>query len=265
MYLDYIIKSIEDISPSWLTLEEESCRGLCFGRKTNISDVVIRKCLITVDPSLDCIDKAVEFKANLIITHHAMLAYPFLEIKELVYEKFRLLTEHNIWVYVLGNSWNAAAQGITESTCQALKLDIYDVLAITNTIGRAIPIGRICNKDGKQSFEILLKRVKATLGETIMRYGGRLESTPKKVMVIGGKLDSIKLANRILEENIDTIIAGEIASEIRSILLDLNENFIEISHYVTDIFGMSKLRMLLSSKHPNVIFELYDKDMTHFL
>ncbi|HME52490.1 MAG TPA: Nif3-like dinuclear metal center hexameric protein [Candidatus Lokiarchaeia archaeon] len=265
MYLDHIISSIEDTSPSWLSLDDDSCKGLCFGRKSNVSDVVIRKCLIAVDPSLECIDKAVEFKANLIVSHHALFAYPFLDIKELIYEKFRLLTEHNIWVYVIGNSWNAASQGITESTCQALKLEINDMLAIPNATGLAIPIGRICDKDGKESFESMLKRVKMTLGETIVRYGGRLESKPKKVLVIGGILNSIKLVNRVLEENVDTIIAGEITSEIRGTLLDLNENFIEISHYATDILGMSKLRMLLSSKNPNVIFELYDKDMTHFL
>ena len=264
MYLDHIIRTIEDISPAWLTFDEDSFRGLCFGRKTRVHDVVIRKCLITVDTSLECIDKAVEFKANLIITHHALFPYPFLEIKELVFEKFRLLTEHNIWVYDIGNSWYSATQGITESTCQALKLETSDMLAIPNTSGLVIPIGRICEKDGAQSFETLLMHVKSTLGETNIRYGGRFESKPKKMLVMGGVLDSIKLVIRVLEEDIDTIITGEITSEIRAILLDLNKNFIEISHYITDIFGMSKLRMLLSSKHPNVIFELYDKNMTHF-
>ena len=63
--------SLKELSPYFFSLRKEEV-GLCFGRKTNVSDVIIKKCLVTVDPTMDCIEKAVDWKANLIISHHEL-------------------------------------------------------------------------------------------------------------------------------------------------------------------------------------------------
>jgi len=265
MYLSQILKSLDDLSPSWLSLTTEKYQGLCFGRKTDISSIVIRKALITVTPTVDCIDEAINTKVNLIISHHALYIDPFFEIKELAFEKFRLLTEHNIWVFFIGNSWNAASQGITESTCQALKLKIEDALEIVNQDGLAVPIGRICVPEGAFIFGKFLEQVKTMLPGNLIRYGGKMENKPSKILVIGGVVDSINTIARMLQEKIEMIISGEFSPDVRNALVDLNLNFIELSHHMTDVYGMSKLKLLLSLKHPNVNFELYDKEGFHYL
>lgn len=260
MYLENIIKTLRGLSPPWLTLKANEELGLVFGRKTDISSTVIRKGVLTVEPTVESIDEAVASKANLIISHHPLVRDSFFKIRELAFEKTRLLTENNIWVYVTGDSWNHSTQGITESICQALRLESKESYFVPNSNGDEIPVGRIIHVDGTRGLNSILDQAKTILGKTTIMYKGNPERGFKKVLVIGGRTDSVQPVIKMLEDGIDLFIAGEIPSEIATILSDVGIAFIELSHHTTDILGMSKLRGLLSLKHPNVTFTLHDEN-----
>jgi putative NIF3 family GTP cyclohydrolase 1 type 2 len=260
LYLENIIKTLRDLSPPWLTLQANEELGLVFGRKTDISSIVIRKGVLTVEPTLECIDEAVASKANLIVSHHPLVRDSFFKIRELAFEKTRLLTENNIWVYITGDPWNHSTQGITESICQALRLESKETYVVPNFNGDEIPVGRIIPVDGTRGFNSVIDRAKTLLGKSTIMYKGDLERPIKKVLVIGGRIDTVQPVIKMLEDGIDLLIAGEISSEIATILSDLGIAFIALSHHATDILGMSKLRGLLSLKHPNVTFTLHDED-----
>jgi GTP cyclohydrolase I len=251
---------LTSLSPPWLTLQANEDLGLVFGRKTEISSIVIRKGVITVDPTVNCIDEAVTSKANLIISHHPLVSGSFFKIRELAFEKTRLLTENNIWVYITGDPWNHAPHGITESICQALHLEPKEAYSIVNFHGDEIPVGRIITVDGMKTINSILDQAKSILGNNTIMYKGNPERAHKKILVIGGRTDSVQPVIKMLEDGIDLLIAGEISCEITSILSELGIDFIAFSHHATDILGMSKLRGLLSLKHPNVTFSLHDED-----
>ncbi|MEX2682876.1 MAG: Nif3-like dinuclear metal center hexameric protein [Candidatus Sigynarchaeota archaeon] len=260
MYLENIINTLKSLSPPWLTLRANEEQGLVFGRKTDISSIVIRKGVLSIDPTLECIDEAVASKANLIISHHALAREHFFKIREIAFEKTRLLTENNIWVYVLGDAWNHSTQGITDSVCQALRLESKEIYTLSNFQGDEIPVGRICEPNGTRTLDSILDQAKNLLGRNVITYKGDPERVYKRILVIGGKVDSIQPVLAMLERKIDLLIAGELHGEVLTILSDLRIAFIEISHYTTDILGMSKLKALLSLKHPNVTFALHDEN-----
>nr|MDO8083720.1 Nif3-like dinuclear metal center hexameric protein [Candidatus Sigynarchaeum springense] len=260
MYLESIINTLKGLSPPWLTLRANEEQGLVFGRKTDMSSIVIRKGMLSVDPTMECIDEAVASKANLIISHHALIHESFFKIRELAFEKMRLLTENNIWVYVTGDPWNHSNQGITESVCQALRLEPKETYTVSNFQGNEIPVGRICNVGGVRKFNSILDQAKKIIGACSITYKGAPERIHNKILVIGGRIDSIQPVIAMLEGGIDLLVTGEISSEIITILSELHLAFIELSHHATDILGMSKLKLLLSLKHPNVTFTLHDEN-----
>jgi putative NIF3 family GTP cyclohydrolase 1 type 2 len=264
MYLESIIKTLEDLAPAWLSPVEGEQRGLVFGRKTAISNIVIRKCVVSVAPTMACIDDAVAAKASLIISHHALFPGSIFDVREVAFEKLRLLTEHNIWVHVLGDAWNCAGEGITESICQAMKFSCDEKFASTKRDGIAIPVGRLCTMMEHRTFKNVLEQAKTSIRLPFIKFGGNLDEKVKKILVIGGKIESTKYIQKALEENVDTIIGGEYSDDILAILTDLGLKFIELSHHASDLFGISKLRMLLSLKHPNVTFDFHDTNLALF-
>ncbi len=260
MYLESIINTLNGLAPQWLTLRANEEQGLVFGRKTDISSIVIRKGVLSVDPTMECIDDAVASKANLIVSHHALVGDSFFKIRELAFEKTRLLTENNIWVYVTGDAWNHSTQGITESVCQALRLEPKGVYLVSSSKGNEVPLGRVCDAGGTRKFNSILDQAEKILGRGTIVYKGEPERMHKRILVIGGRIDSVQPVIEMLEKGIDLLVTGELSSEIETILSDLRIAFIELSHHATDILGMSKLKGLLSLKHPNVTFSLHDEN-----
>jgi putative NIF3 family GTP cyclohydrolase 1 type 2 len=260
LYLENIIKTLRSLAPPWLTLQANEELGLVFGRKTDISSIVIRKGVLSVDPTVDCIDEAVASKANLIISHHPLTTGSFFKIRELAFEKTRLLTENNIWVYITGDPWNHSPQGITESICQALRLESKEAFIVINSSGDEVPVGRIALVDGTRTVNSIIEQAKAILGRSAIMYKGDPTRAHKKILVIGGRTDSVQPVFKMLEDGIGLLIAGELSSEIATVLSDLGIDFVAFSHHATDILGMSKLRGLLSLKHPNVTFTLHEEN-----
>lgn len=257
VYLTQIMDTLNELSPRFFSLGDENV-GLCFGRKTDVSDVVIKKSLVVVDPTIDSIEKAANWNANLIISHHKLFFDSFLKIKEIVHEKIRILSERNIWVYVLGTSWIAAEEGISKSLCQGLKLEPSQVFNVLGPQGSPVPLGRICNLEEKLTLVDLVEQVKSIIKSPLRVNFSEGNASVNNVLVIGGDIKKVDWIEEVLEKKVDTIITGEINHEILCILDDLNIKVLQLGHYHADLFGMSKLKFLLSLKHPNVDFDLHE-------
>lgn len=258
MYLTQIIESINELAPSMYSVSGETY-GLEFGRKTNISSIIIKRCQVGVNPTLNCIEAACRCKANLIITHHSLMSPGFEKIREIRFEKYRLLTKNNVWIYTIGDRIIGAREGISQSLCQALGLEPTKDFNVESFNGTCVPIGRIHESQGSHSLEDLIISIKENLNVNHVRFNGDLSSRVKKILVIGGEFKNISWFQHLLNEGVDAIITGELDPTIKCICSDLSISFLEISHYESDIIGMSKLRFMLSMKHPHTDFELFDE------
>lgn len=257
MYLSKLTDTLESLVP-------QSCHatggvaGLCFGRTSTISNITVRRCLLGVDPTIECIDKARELKAHLLITHHPLFTPFLLEIKDLLFEKMRLLTTHNIWLYVVGDALNWMRDGTMDSICQLLQVQVVNHLSIVDENGVETSVGRVCEpKDPVHLADFVARATRSGLGNQPLVHG-KPDSEVKKIAVLGGGITSIKVAKRVLELGIDTVIAGELDRDVRMVFRELNIRAVELSHEATDLLGMSRLRMVLALRHPTVSFELYD-------
>ncbi|MHA1371626.1 MAG: Nif3-like dinuclear metal center hexameric protein [Promethearchaeota archaeon] len=263
MYLDHLIRTLKTLSPeSFDTSENQS--GLKFGRKTDTSDIIIRRCIVAVDLSFNCLEHAIKTKTNLIIVHHSIFPRQFMQLFELLFEKFRILTENRLWIYVLGDSWISANEGISDSVCQVLDLEIKKHFYITNNDNQAVPIGRICNLKSSKDLQALINLIKEKMKITNIKFCGRRYDKIENILIIGGQIGNDFSIKEVVKNKIDTMIIGETTHEIRVLLYDLGINTIELSHYNTDIIGMNKLKFLLSLKHPNIKFELFEEEQIDF-
>jgi putative NIF3 family GTP cyclohydrolase 1 type 2 len=256
MYLNQITNSLSELLPT-PEINEIDRLGLEFGRKTDISSIVIKKAVVSVDPTLAAIDHAVDMKANLLITHHPLLDDEMLSTREIFFEKMRLLTEHNIWVYTTGESWNWAPEGIVDSTCQALKLPILDVLRLALSTGKIVPAGRLCRAERSWTLQEFISHAKSMLGALPIIYGGSPDASIEAIAIIGNDFSETAALQSMILHKISILVAGELSHRMKCLLSDLRIPFCELSHQGMDILGMSKLKTLLSIRHPNVIFELH--------
>jgi putative NIF3 family GTP cyclohydrolase 1 type 2 len=257
MYLYQITNSLSELLPV-TEIDEVNRPKLEFGRKTDISNIVIRKAIVSVDPTLAAIDRAVDVKANLLITHHHLLDDGIVSVREIFFEKMRLLTEHNIWVYATGDLWNWVPEGIIDSTCQALKLPILEILRLAQLTGKIIPVGRICKAEPSWTLQEFMAHVKTMLGNLPLIYGGSPDVRIETIAIIGNDFNESAVIHSLIAHKISMLVAGELSHRMKCLLSDLCIPYCELSHYSMDILGMSKLKTLLSIRHPNVIFELHE-------
>ncbi|MHA1679700.1 MAG: Nif3-like dinuclear metal center hexameric protein [Promethearchaeota archaeon] len=257
MYLSQIIDSIEELSPAHLNFYDRE-HGLIFGRKTDISNITIKRCLVTVEPSIECIGKAVECKSNLLISQNPLFTKGFSRIKDATFEKFRLLTKHNLWVYVVGDSWLSADEGISTSVCQSLNFNPVEKFFLPNPVGVQVPVGRIYTSKETMGVEEIIANVKQGFNIQRLLFGGEKDRKIQKILVFSGYFDNIEWLNYVIKNNVDMLLVGALSNDVKNMCSDLSLNFIEISLYETGILGMGKLRFLLSLRHPNVEFKLCD-------
>ena len=93
------------ISPKNYRLNSEPY-GMQYDKKNNSK--LIRKVVLTIDPSLEAIHFAIKNKVNLIISHHSLVNKPVQKFNRNLINKFTILSKYPISIYVLNSSFIAA-------------------------------------------------------------------------------------------------------------------------------------------------------------
>ena len=98
-----IIKKLEVLSPKEYAMEWDNV-GLLVGKEES----EVKRILLALDPTLEVIQKAVEVKADLLITHHPLLFSPIKRIttKDAIGQKLFLLMEHGISCYAMHTNFD---------------------------------------------------------------------------------------------------------------------------------------------------------------
>nr|MDO8110627.1 Nif3-like dinuclear metal center hexameric protein [Candidatus Sigynarchaeota archaeon] len=219
--------------------------------------VVMRRVLVAVDASTACLDEASRHDGTLIISHHVL----FQEGTEsrvpsdILYEKMRLITGHGLWLLILGDGLNNSEHGIARATCDAL--GFRDTKPFCMNHDTRSPSGRLHGFATPERFDNMVRRVQRIAAGPVMQ-GGCTDKILENILVIAGRVEC-KLIRQVHEASIDCILASELGHEIRSLLDDLNMNYIDILHGSMDIFGMSMLKTLLALNNPTITFTLFEQ------
>jgi dinuclear metal center YbgI/SA1388 family protein len=117
--LQKIIRLMESFAPLSLA-ESWDNPGLLVGNPDNN----VRKVLITLDVTMECVDYAVRNDFNLIISHHPVIFNKLASLRTDQYDGklFQKLLSHGIAVYSAHTNWDSAAGGVNDILAQQLGL-----------------------------------------------------------------------------------------------------------------------------------------------
>ena len=264
MLLKEIVNLMENkLSPKIFSLSPD-IYGIQYGNCQE--NRLIKKIMLTMDLSLEAIHDAIKKKVNLIISYNGLVDKPITKFKQNLVNKLSLLSRTPITIFVLGSSFIAAEEGVSDTMAEKLYLKIDRTFNIRNRNGISIPLGRICipmffpEQNGHLNLEKLIKRIKANFDMKHVFYVGDLNNEIKKIAIMGGENSKQKFLKMATRYGCDCYISGRFSHRDAIFAKDIGLNLIEASYYNNIFFTLKKLSNFLSLEFPEEAFYCYDSN-----
>ncbi len=193
----------------------------------------IRKIAVTLDVTDEVLQKAADFKADLLICHHTPLFHPIMVIPDYLAKRLKIAFDNNISIYAMHTNYDNAEGGINTVLADMFGLKEV-VMTDFGVIGVIEPTGT----------EVFVKSVSEKL-KTPLLYAG--DKIIRKVMICGGScLNRYALA--IAKENgVDAFLSSELKHS--DVLRERGDmTIIDAGHYATENPGMRVLAEKLTKK-----------------
>ncbi len=244
-----ILSFIESLAPVSLKMEWDNV-GLNCGHM----DAPVTKILVALDPFDEAISEAIDFGAQLLLTHHTLLFNPgFITDQDIQGRRVLTLIENNIAHINAHTNLDCADGGVNDCLANILGLKNIDSV---NGLLRAGFVQPQCMKD-------FLSHVKNSLGCEGLRYvdAGKAVS---KVAVGGGACGDMLLD--AYESGCDTFITSDIKYNTFREAYDLGINIIDGGHFYTEVPVCAYLVKQMQTAFPEIKVKLSEKqrDCTNF-
>jgi len=240
-----IYNFINDFAPFENSLSFDNT-GLLIGN----FETKVKKVLLSLDITSEVIKEAVNYGANLIITHHPVIFKP---IKSLEFEDMTSkMIKNNINALCAHTNLDIAKEGVNFYLAKKLKLSDLEIL----TYEENKPMGLAGYLEKEMEPEAFAKFVKINLGCLGLRYTVT-DKIIKKVGVCSGSGGSF--INSAKQKKCDVFVTGEIK---HSDILKANElgvMIVDAGHYKTENIVLEPLSLKLQKKFKSVEFVLSKK------
>ena len=208
----------------------------------------IKKVYIALDLTTSILEKAINYKANLIITHHPFI---FEDIREELKKKWKSkiwnsLKKNNIALIAMHTNCDVSKQGLNKQLADKLDIKKPDFFNKDN-------IGLIGNLKKEIKINELINKLKTNLNLENVKFSGNLNDDIKKIAIVGGSGGEYFID--AYNNGADLFISSEIKWHQFIYAKELNLNMIDISHDIEKIFG-SLLEKILIEKNILVMNDL---------
>ncbi|GAA3209647.1 Nif3-like dinuclear metal center hexameric protein [Oerskovia jenensis] len=221
-----VVRTLEALYPP-STAEGWDAVGLVTGDPAQ----PVRKILFAVDPVATVADEAIEWGADLIVTHHPLFLRPVHSIAATTFKGYLVhrLVRAGIGLYVAHTNADAAPRGVADALADAIGLVDRTPLVPASGSGAAGPdgathlvetgIGRVGRIEEPTTLRAFAERVAAALPATEqgVRVAGDLDATVSTAAVVGGSGDS--LFDAVRSAGADVYVTADLrhhpASELR--------------------------------------------------
>ena len=195
-----VVDAVERWAPPILALENDKI-GLQMGRLNR----PVRRVWLALDPSPTVVEEAVTQKADMLLTHHAMLFHPLRRIDTATARgrAIALALTHDLTVYNAHTNLDVAPGGVNDVLTQLLHLHDAKVLDVTyqerthidekktenahrQPTVKEFGMGRIGNLGTPVSLATFADFVRNVLELSGIRYAGDPEFMVNRVAVVGG-------------------------------------------------------------------------------
>jgi len=242
MDLDSLIATLEAIAPpEFAEPIDEGRNGLIVRGRDEVISIAV-----ALDPTASVIQNAVDAKADILITHHALIWDPITKIPFSIQKQLTLILEHGLSFYVLHTNYDAAPGGVNDVLAKHIGLRNIEPFGI----------GRIGTIDPISTFDFV-KHVAQKL-DTHVQFTG--EDVVERIAAIGGS--GFDATEDAIAVGADALLSAELKhSAIRA--AEGRLSLVDATHYATEAPAMQMLAQRLGGTfidHPPKLWtRLHDK------
>ncbi len=241
------VKNIFDFLTNWAPLEiaePQDNNGLQIGSFTS----KVKKILLSVDPSLKAIKKAIKESFDLIITHHPLFFYPLKSINKdtVIGEKIYLLINSQINLI----SWHTPLDKVEEGVSEAFLKEIgfrgsSFVLEEREENFVKFGLGRVVYLEKSIKLQDLAQLIKNKLNTWVMLVGDS-EQELSSFAFCGGSCGFLK--EKVKALGINTFITCDVKYHLAKDSLEEGFNFILLDHGVSESLVLKTLKEKLCER-----------------
>lgn len=220
----------------------------------------VEKVLFSLDLSNQAVQKAIDIKADTIVTHHPAIYMP---IKNLDYtdgltSAIILCARHNINVISMHLNLDLAEQGIDFCLAKALgakNCTILDYIDDNHGYGREFTV--------KKNIEEIVEELKQNLNtQKILVYKNCQTNGKKELKVAAfcgaGSSQALKLVKEN-KTNASVIVTSDMPHHVIKELVEYGKSIVLITHYAGENYGFNKFFEIVNNKTSNkVVSEIFN-------
>ena len=203
----------------------------------------VKKALISLDCTLEIVEKAVEIGAELIITHHPVIFNPLKNLLSgsVVYA----LATNKISAISMHTNMDAGTGGVNDCLCEAIGLS--DVKPYFSSEGFALRSAK-CNI---QNPDDLAEHLKHTLNTTVKYVAGT--KPIEKLLVCSGS--GSEFLDYAIGDGFDALITSEVKHHDFLAAQNNGVSIFDCGHFNTEDVVIEPLKKLLEGRFPTVEFK----------
>ncbi|WP_411373517.1 Nif3-like dinuclear metal center hexameric protein [Arthrobacter sp. MPF02] len=200
----------------------------------------VRKVMFAVDPTLEVIDEAVEWGAELLITHHPLLLRGVTSVAATTAKgrAVHRLIESGTALLTVHTNGDSAVGGVSDVLADALGLqDVVPLSVAANGLPEE-GIGRVGDLADAMSLGDFAAKVFGILPSVAggVRVSGDKDGLVRRIAVCGGAGDS--LFNEVRASNADVFVTADLrhhpASEARESASNGRPYLVDVSHFASE-------------------------------
>ena len=233
--LGQVLLAVEELWPESLAESWDEV-GLVAGRPT----APVTRVMFAVDPTLEVIEEAVEWGAELLITHHPLLLRGVTSVAATTAKgkAIHRLIESGTALLTVHTNGDSAVGGVSDVLADALGLEGVAPLTLASNGLPEEGIGRVGDLADVMSLGDFAARVFGILLSVAggVRVSGDKDGLVRRIAVCGGAGDS--LFNEVRASNADVFVTADLrhhpASEAREAAVNGRPYLIDVSHFASE-------------------------------
>ena len=219
------------------------------------ADREVKKVLFCMDVTPDAIERAIEGRYDLIISHHPLI---FRGIKTVTGDfgipaRIIKLIKNDISVMSFHTRFDAVDGGVNDALAIIFKLSDVEKVVCDD-----IELMRVGNLPSEMSIEDFVALVKEKLGCEHLNYAVNSGKVRKLALVGGGGGSYIHNARAA---GADTYLSGEIGYHNLTDCKDAGINLVEAGHYFTENPALKNLAKFVLEADPKICCEFFETNI----
>ncbi|MCP4721331.1 MAG: Nif3-like dinuclear metal center hexameric protein [Desulfobacteraceae bacterium] len=229
------------------------------GLQAGNPDWTIKKIMVSLDVSMEVMEEAKAWGADLVLTHHPLMISPekSIDFGKMPGSAIALAAREKISILSAHTNLDKAIDGLNDYFAKIIGINCNEPLQRDEqprSIEGIQGIGRIGQPDSVLSFSELILQVKERLGLEQLRITGDLNLQVKKIALCTGSGGS--LVDLFLGSSAEVYITGDVKyHEARQIEMG-HKGLIDVGHFASEIIAVDLLERRLRQALPSVGYDI---------